>query len=221
MTEVEWLTGTELTPLLDFLKGKASARKLRLFACACYRRVWHLLTDEPTQQAVVATERYADGEMGEAELSEFWDRTSRFNAFHERVAPIPQRVRRRAWFQARQTAGTLALFASGLGPGVVGGPSWEENRGRMLAELRACTPLLRDIIGNPFQPVALDPRWSTADVLGLARTIYDERALDRLPILADALEDAGCANADLLGHLRGPAPHVRGCWAVDLLLSLV
>src|SRR5205085_12433942 len=78
--------------------------------------------------------------------------------------------------------------------------------------------LLRDIVGNPFRPVALDPAWRTAAVVGLAEAIYAGRAFDRLPILADALEDAGCDNPDVLAHCRGPGPHVRGCWVVDLIL---
>ena len=80
--------------------------------------------------------------------------------------------------------------------------------------------LLRDIIGNPFRPVAVDPAWLTSDVLLLARGIYEERAFDRMPILADALQDAGCDSADVLAHCRGAnPPHVRGCWVVDLLLG--
>ncbi len=77
--------------------------------------------------------------------------------------------------------------------------------------------LLRDIFGNPFRPVAFDPAWLTSTVSALATGIYTERAFDRLPILADALQDAGCDNEDILSHCRGPGPHVRGCWAVDLL----
>ncbi|MFO0797467.1 MAG: hypothetical protein U0804_08310 [Gemmataceae bacterium] len=78
---------------------------------------------------------------------------------------------------------------------------------------------IRDILGNPFRPVALDPAWRTEAVVGLATGIYADRAFDRLPVLADALEDAGCADADVLGHCRGPGPHARGCWVVDLLLG--
>jgi hypothetical protein len=77
--------------------------------------------------------------------------------------------------------------------------------------------LLRDLIGNPFRPVAVASAWLTPTVRALAQGVYEERAFDRLPILADALEEAGCADPDLLGHLRGPGPHVRGCWPVDLL----
>ena len=81
--------------------------------------------------------------------------------------------------------------------------------------------LIRDIFGDPFRPVAVDPAWLTTDVLVLARGIYAEKAFDRMPILADALQDAGCTNDDILNHCRDQSRvHVRGCWAVDLLLGL-
>jgi hypothetical protein len=79
---------------------------------------------------------------------------------------------------------------------------------------------------NPFRPATVSPAWQTSQVVALAQTAYDERELPagtldvaRLAVLADALEDAGCTAADILGHLRGPGPHVRGCWAVDLVLG--
>ena len=84
---------------------------------------------------------------------------------------------------------------------------------------RPSRDFVRDIFGNPFRPVTFDPRWRTSDVLGLARAIYDDRAFDRMPILADALMDAGCADEQVLGHCRGDGPHVRGCWVVDLVLG--
>ncbi|HJZ60331.1 MAG TPA: hypothetical protein VKE74_35635 [Gemmataceae bacterium] len=88
------------------------------------------------------------------------------------------------------------------------------------AEQAVQVALLRDIFGNPFRPVAVDPRWLTSDVVALARGIYEGRAFDRLPILADALQDAGCENADILGHCRDPQlAHIRGCWVVDLVLG--
>jgi hypothetical protein len=86
--------------------------------------------------------------------------------------------------------------------------------------------LARDIFGNPFRPVAVSPSCRTPQVAALARAAYERRDLPagtldvtRLAVLADALEEAGCTNPDLLGHLRDPGPHVRGCWAVDLLLG--
>ena len=78
---------------------------------------------------------------------------------------------------------------------------------------------LRDIFGNPFRPVTFDPAWRTATAVGVAETIYADRTFDNLPVLADALQDAGCDHPDILTHLRGPGPHVRGCWALDLVLG--
>jgi hypothetical protein len=82
--------------------------------------------------------------------------------------------------------------------------------------------LVREIAGNPFRPVPLEPgwlSWNDCVILKLARAVYDGRTYDHLPILGDALEEAGCADAALLSHLRGPAPHVLGCHALDLLLG--
>jgi hypothetical protein len=95
------------------------------------------------------------------------------------------------------------------------------------AEQRAVADLVREVYGNPFHQVQLNPAWKSWNngiVLKLAQAAYDERSLPtghldpaRLALLADALEDAGCTDAEILGHLRGPGPHVRGCWAVDLI----
>jgi hypothetical protein len=82
--------------------------------------------------------------------------------------------------------------------------------------------LVRDIFGNPFRPVSVDPawlRWNDGTAVAIARRVYDERRFEDLPILADALEEAGCTSGDILEHCRGPGPHVRGCWVVDLLLG--
>jgi len=80
-------------------------------------------------------------------------------------------------------------------------------------------PLIRDIFGNPFRPVAFSPDWRTSTAVAIARQMYDSRDFSAMPILADALQDAGCDNADILDHCRGPVPHVRGCWVVDLVLG--
>jgi hypothetical protein len=79
--------------------------------------------------------------------------------------------------------------------------------------------LCRDIFGNPFRPVSLSPQWRTDTAVSLARQMYESRDFGAMPILADALQDAGCDNTDLLNHCRGPGPHVRGCWVVDLILG--
>jgi hypothetical protein len=82
--------------------------------------------------------------------------------------------------------------------------------------------LVRCVFANPFRPVSSDPAWllwNGGTAPKLAQGIYDDRAFDRLPVLADALEDAGCTRAEVLGHLRDPGPQVRGCWVLDLLLG--
>ncbi|MBN9119827.1 MAG: hypothetical protein J0I06_11820 [Planctomycetes bacterium] len=87
------------------------------------------------------------------------------------------------------------------------------------AELAAQAELFRDIFGDPFHPVEVRPEWLTSTVVALARGIYADHAFDRLPILADALQDAGCDDEDVLDHCREPREHARGCWVVDRLLG--
>src|SRR5207237_4491682 len=91
--------------------------------------------------------------------------------------------------------------------------AWEA---RYAEELAFHCMLLRDIIANPFRPVQADPGWRTPEVVALARAIYEQRAFDRMPQLAALLRGAGCGNQEILDHLSGPGPHVRGCWALDL-----
>lgn len=92
---------------------------------------------------------------------------------------------------------------------------------RLTEKARQAT-LLRDVFGNPFRPAHAEPAWLTwndGTVVRMAKAIHDERRFDELPMLGDALEDAGCTDADILTHCRGPGPHVRGCWVVDLLVG--
>jgi hypothetical protein len=86
-------------------------------------------------------------------------------------------------------------------------------------ELTHQCEMIRCVAGNPFRPVTFAPSWRSETAVALASGIYAERAFDRLPILADALEEAGCDNGDVLTHCRGPGPHVRGCWVIDLVLG--
>jgi hypothetical protein len=89
----------------------------------------------------------------------------------------------------------------------------------MNSERAAQCHLLNDIFGNPFHPASFNPAWRTRTAVNLAHAIYDERAFDRMPILGDALEEAGCTNADILDHCRQPGEHVKGCWVVDSVLG--
>jgi hypothetical protein len=116
------------------------------------------------------------------------------------------------WFQLHENAFAVAV-------GSVKSCRRPNERNKVVSP-REQARLLRDIFGNPFRPIALDPAWLTSDVLALARGIYDERAFDRMPILADALQDAGCDSEDVLNHCRDANQvHVRGCWVVDLVLG--
>jgi hypothetical protein len=213
MTEAEWLACTEPKTMLEFLRGTASDRKLRLFAVACCRRMWNLLKDERSREAVAVAGRYADGLATEKEREEAADAADAANRLTYFAAPAAAAIRPDAVLAAEGASELSAAYA-------VDADAPSET------ELAAQATMLRDIIGNPFRPVALDPAWRTPTVTALATAAYEERHLptgtldtQRLAILADALEDAGCDNGDILSHLRGPGPHVRGCWAVDLLLG--
>jgi hypothetical protein len=215
MTEAEWLACTDPQRMLEFLRGRASDRKLRLFACACCRRIWHLLYDERSRGAIEVAERYVDGMAND----EMWSTCQRLAA----DARDDGGGARAAW-HALTTAEDYALrtaYAAARYP-----------REQMVWALGVAVERsiqgswLRDIIGNPFPPVSLDPSWLTSDVGALAQAAYEQRELPqgtldpaRLAVLADCLEEAGCRDDQVLGHLRGPGPHVRGCFVVDLLLG--
>jgi hypothetical protein len=228
VTEVEWLEWracTDLTPLLDFVRVRGSHRKWRLFAVACCRQIWDLMTDERSRVAVEMAERHADRPAGESEIDAAWwasqdatveaenlapDNDLTVYATHAAYSTIPNPSDLPAFLHARATAEYAAWAASGTD-----GPD------RLVQGL-----LLHDIFGNPFRPVTVSPAWQSPQVAALSQAAYDQRELPagtldlaRLAVLADALEEAGCTDPDLLGHLRGPGPHVRGCWVVDLLLG--
>ena len=119
-------------------------------------------------------------------------------------------------FQAQGSVIYAVAFLAGL--------PWEagkqtERRAAKEGEERKQAELLRCIVGNPFRPVVTDSLWLTAPVVTLARKMYDGRDFTPMPILADALEEAGCDNLEVLSHCRSTGPHVRGCWVVDLILG--
>lgn len=209
MTESEWLSTAHPALMLSYLGERASRRKLTLFGCAAVRRVWHLLTHKHGRRAVVATEQYADGiPMSRA------------------VVDAANRAREQIQYASKTGQHALKAVCR------VADASRQPEIGSVIADavsnLRFIDPisetvaqgdLLRDIFGNPFDPVTVDPRWQSAAAVSLAVGIYEQCAFDRLPILADALEEAGCDDADILNHCRSPSPHVKGCWVVDLVLG--
>jgi hypothetical protein len=201
-------------------RSRVSDRKLRLFAVACCRRLWPLLRDERSRRAVEVAESYADGTASESQRQAADQAAA--EAFTEASAPLFSRSANASlviacWEVAGEAARNTLLNCS-TACYDYSFKFWTYRRQREEAR-RDHLGLLRDLFGNPFRPVTTDSAWLTSTVVTLATGIYVDRAFDRLPILTDSLQDAGCESADILDHCRGPAPHVRGCWVVDLVLG--
>jgi hypothetical protein len=137
---------------------------------------------------------------------------------HDALALSSQVVRPQAPKAAYYASSNAPLAAAAIAnPGAASGDA--SFTASSATEELAQAGVLRDIFGNPFRAVAFDPRWRTSTAVGLARQMYESRVFGPMPILADALLEAGCEDADVLGHCRGDGPHVRGCWVIDLLLG--
>ncbi len=238
VTEDEWGVCADPLVMLKNLSGKVSRRKLRLFACAACRRAEQWMTDERSRVALDVAERQADGLASEGEVREARSRAQAaaadahaFYATREEASYGPAYAAFNAAGAAAEvlkvrTSTPICLAAYAVA-GAEHAPGPEEAvddafRTAFKMEDAEQAKLLRDVVGNPFRPAAIEPTWRTWNegiIPGLAQAIYEERAFDRLPILADALEEAGCADAAILNHCRRPGGHVRGCWVVDLVLG--
>ena len=227
--EQEWPACTDPATMLRFLGGKASNRKLRLFSIACIRRGEHLFRDRDFWDAVEAIERFVDGTARDRHRAAA--RTTGLKIAKAEVkSPSDEPGKGLGWelwqvatktINPRETCelgkAAAAAFASAA---VISLTSEKTSFPRAeKIEREQQQAVLRDIFGNPFRPVTIDPTWRTQTVVSIAQGIFGERAFDRMPILADALEDAGCTEPDMLTHCRQPGVHVRGCWVVDLLLG--
>jgi hypothetical protein len=222
MTEEEWMDCTDPGEMFRVLVGKASDRKMRLFACACCRRVWNLL-DEGSRKAVEVAERFADGQASDQELAEarkLYGGPFTLTGFE--VIDLPDVTSENTFGAASGAMARAEMLLLSVGRAGTHAGLTPEDFMRRDAEKAAQCDLLNDIFGNPFRPTPIDRAWlawNGGAVRRRAQAIYDDRAFDRLPLLADALQDAGCTDEGILGHCRGPGPHVRGCWVVDLLLG--
>jgi hypothetical protein len=237
MHESEWTTCADTDPMFRLLlrkKQKLSARKRRLFACACCRRIWASL-DACCRHAVETAEAFADGMATRSDLNEAHDNA--MNNHRPRESKLAQLQR-----SARMTLDSKdPLIIAKRGWEAVEGasrpaqalPSKTTFSAAQCAQLAAGTAqaladelagqadILRDLVGSRLQRSMLDETWlcwKDGVVANLARTIYDDRAFERMPVLADALPEAGCRDENLLDHCRSPRPHHRGCWVLDLLL---
>jgi hypothetical protein len=208
MTEQEWLHATDPQPMLEFLKCKVSDRKLRLLAAACCRHDGDLMADADNALAVETSEQFADGLVSRRTLKQ---------------------IRRVVWERLPDDGSKAAWEAAGV-------RAWEATQATLwrldpFQDRSSRTLILRDLFGNPFRPPPPIPAsvllWNEGLVRRLAEQAYEHRMMpagtldpDKLAVLADALEEAGCQDPDILGHLRQQgAAHARGCLAVDYVLG--
>jgi hypothetical protein len=212
--------------MLQRLRGRPLDRKLRLFMVACCRRVWDAFEvyeeDWGRQEAVVVAEELADG---------LADEEQREDAFGELTDGSPHRG---ADCCSNAAVGEFDEPDAAVGWSIIATDEaalravredYENSTEIQKAERAVQADLLRCIVGDPSRGGAFDPAWRTPTVTSIAQAAYDERQMPagtldaaRLAILADALEEAG-ATSELLAHLRSAGPHVRGCWALDLILG--
>jgi hypothetical protein len=237
MTEAEWLICSDPKPMLNGLDRRATDRKLRLFACACVRRIWRLLPPE-SRAGIEVSEQFADGtatvaerdaamarsdalavsvyEGGRSPDASAYATSSAAECLGEHAGTVPPAIS-----AASTAASALGLHAAETVAAEQGNDDTYDRMNDMArsAEVKEQSKLVRDIFGNPFHHATCDASWHAPNVVALARSIYEKRAFHQMPELADALERAGCTNEEVLDHCRGPGPHVRGCWVVDLVLG--
>jgi len=209
--------------MFKHVESEANERKFRLFYIALCQPFIHLMTDPRSRRAVDVGEQYADRLVVEDVRIEC------FLAAKQVVEEARERLGTDTEPPPEVVAAVLAQFPC------VPVPEDAEHAEQVVQEYgflwwltdpanleERKLPMIRtiwDIFGNPFQPVAFDPRWRSPDAVALARGIYEDRAFDGLPLLTDALMDAGCDDEQVIGHCRTYGPHVRGCWVVDLVLG--
>lgn len=212
VTEAEWLACSDMNRMFEFLSGRTSDRKLRLFACACFGRIWDRLP-ATIRRAVEISERYASGLADELEWAATW--TASEPPFDDPIAAM-------IWLAGRPPTSRTGLEEAGwavmAAVSLMVEPTEEAAWYAFLAEEAA---LLREVV-NPFLLAPLVHSWHSWHdglLVSMAQQMYDSRDFSDLPILADALEEAGCTNQDILAHCRSGGEHVRGCWVVDLLIG--
>jgi hypothetical protein len=240
MSAERWITAG-IPEMLDLGARRISNRKLDLFNIWCCQILRPYLTDRRSIAAARFAERCLDDPAAQAEereeiLQAAKAAVSELIDWANSAASGPERRKRRVYANAAHVA-EQAVSNNVRNRGVLANSKhtahvfgWandderdplfglEDEDGLRGVHQRMQEAIFREIVGNPFQPVEFDSRWRTSDVMGLAHAIYDEKGFLRLPILSDALMDAGCEDETILSHCRTPNIHVRGCWLVDLIL---
>jgi hypothetical protein len=229
MTPEEWAAGKDSKRLVEFMDGKVSDRKFRLFASACCRFAWDAIPDPRSREAIVVAEQLA--ETGGI-FSHIHNPIGKASFHAAKEAPEGEPAQKGAaaanilltateW----QSGERYPKGSSGVTAALLMYVEWAINTYNP-DDLVKQAALFRCVVGNPFRPITLTAAHRTLIVVSLARSAYDERQLPsgemdlhRLAVLSDALEEVD-APTELLEHLRSPGPHIRGCWAVDLCLGL-
>ncbi len=245
MSEDDWSACTDPQLMLMLLRsrGLATERKLRLFACGCCRRIWDRFPHPFNRDLVVEVEDHPDGRFEDEDLQAAARASSSVETeCRGRPAYWVAKALGRGFYKmtAFESAALVACKAMALddqeyGHRVEVGFFWSVPRGTVAdredvslpapvpaavqVEATAQAGLLREVFGNPFRPVNFEGEWRTEAVVALARGMYESRDFTVMPVLADALEDAGCTNNDILSHCRSDGPHVRGCFVVDAVLG--
>jgi hypothetical protein len=236
-----------LHPMHSHGSDLPQSRASRMYLLACARRQWHILpqvcrklvylvevyaeSPDDYQALQLALEPIAERLMNSAgEADDLLEAEKALAALNERddISPIALLGQLSAADQARLTTPPPPANS------VFTPDAWRGLAAVIYLPLQYYTPTyswlarkyhslsrLREVFGNPYQPLTIDPTWNTPTVQILARQMYDARNFEAMPVLADALQEAGCPHERLLAHCRDPRiTHVRGCWVLDALLDL-
>ncbi len=211
MTEEEWLACEDSRTMLEFIRPRTSNRKLRLFAAACFRRLTRILSDPRQLQAIEALENNL--EMTEVPRAIV-------KIAHHALPPSEHSLSGNYAGQDDPFYVSMLLFRELVSSSIASHATVAADvLADPVGEQREQCRLLRCLFGPlPFHAVSIDSDWRSPAIVDLARAIYQEKAFELLPALAEALEKAGCHDTEVLNHCREPGPHARGCWVIDLLL---
>ncbi|MGF1579007.1 MAG: hypothetical protein ACFCD0_06555 [Gemmataceae bacterium] len=229
MTETQWLECNVLEDVSWLYKEKLSDRKLRIFECAYVRQVWSELPDNALRQAIKPCEEFADGLANSEELlSPRKNAYQTYRGIGDIIADhgaLAINDLCRATPQYPMGAGSAAGITTVLTEVIyIQDQNWHV--ARQTADEIHCR-LFREVVGNPFREIQIAPRWKTSTVVSPTKATHGNRSLPmgtldptQFAVLADALEEVGCDNTDILTHCRElDRDHVRGCWVLDLLLG--
>lgn len=226
MIEAKWLACADPWQMVRFLGDRLSERKMRLFGCACIRQYWELLQEPRCKEAVEIAEGYADHLLPRERLLAAYVRAKAL-AKHWVSTSMPENYLRSAVRDAVNPAinRTIASLLNTVRWAAVcdqRNGTWERECTVRTEAAGRQAQLLREIVGKATSPAPINSAWLVwhdSAVVRIAEGIQTDRRFENMPILADALEEAGCDKPDILQHCRSGGQHVRGCWVLDLLLG--